>query len=361
MLVLCLLALILALLRGRWFTAGVWVSLATLTWQPTFLLAMTGVVLAIVLSLPSGRWRALARVVVGGLVPTGLVVAAYVVVGELDTLLQGFLIINLEYTNQPGLFDAFEPASRKTLEGYGLSIWGFGLGMVALLVLSARALSHVRRGPDPHRAVLISAGAMLVAGLLWSVRAYNSWPDTFILMPMAALGIGGLVAWVRERVEPKAALAVALVWVLFASGVGLAYSWSARDTTYPQNRADFESVLALLPSDARILAIESPQTLVIARKQNISRYQLLGFGLMNHLEDNFPGGQQGFVDWVVEEKPDLVVVGALSWVRWLSDALKEDYRVVGASQGRIWMVPRDLDEQTTEKLRSTIEREFSDD
>jgi hypothetical protein len=358
-LVLCLLALLLTLLRGRWFTAGVFVSLGALTWQPTFLLAMTGAVVAVALSLPSGRWRALARVVVGGLVPVTVTVLAYLVAGELDVFLEDFLLINMQYTKQPGLFAMTEHGWGATIAGYGVSIWGFVVGLVALLVFAGRALTEVRGGPSPHRAALIAAGAMLVTGLLWSLKAFNSWPDTFIFMPMAALGIAGLATLLRERLPARVALAATLAWVLVATGVGAAYSWTARDTTYPETRADYRSVLALLPPDARILGIEAPEPLVIARKPNLSRYQLLGYGLMGHLKDTWPGGKQGYADWVVEEKPALVVVGTDPWTRWLVRKLTSEYRVVGTPPEQTWLVPRDLDPETTEALRQAIAREFS--
>lgn len=355
MLVLCVLAMLLADLRGRWLTAGLFVALGTLTWQPVFLLALTGTVVAIALGPPSGRLRALGRVVVGGLAPALVTLAAYVLAGELRFLLDDFLLINLQFTRQPSLLDSPTFGWSSISSGFGASAWGFLAGMVSLLVLSVRALTASRPDRDPRRAALVGSGAALVAGLLWSLKAYNTWPDAFVLLPMAALGVGGLAARLAERLDPRIALATTLAWVLVATGIAVSYSWTSRKTNYEEQRAGYSAVIARLPADARILGIEAPEALVFARERNLSRYQLLGGGLLHHLDATWPGGRRGFVRWVLTERPALVVLGDAPMVRWLARLLDEEYRTIGRTPGRIWLVPRALDRDTARAIRVTLQ------
>ncbi len=70
--VLFILASLLAIAHQRWLTTGVFVSLATLTWQPSFFPLIAAALVAVLLGLPlRAWWRALARVTVGGLIPAG--------------------------------------------------------------------------------------------------------------------------------------------------------------------------------------------------------------------------------------------------------------------------------------------------
>ena len=355
LLVLCLLAMLLATLRRRWLTAGLFVALGTLTWQPVFLLALTGTVVAILLGPPSGRLRALGRVAVGGLAPALVTLAAYVLAGELRYLLEDFLLINLQFTRQPSILDSPTFGWRSISSGFGVSAWGFLAGMVALLVLSVRALTGTHPDHDPRRADLVGAGAALGTGLRWSLKAYYTWPDAFVLLPMAALGVGGLAARLAERLDPRVALATSLAWVLVATGIALSYSWDSRKTNYEEQRAGYSAVLGLLPADARILGIEAPEALVFARQRNLTRYQLLGGGLLHHLDATWPGGRRGFVRWVLTERPALVVIGDAPMVRWLPRLLDDEYRPIGWTPGRVWLVPRALDRDTARAIQVTLE------
>jgi hypothetical protein len=205
---------------------------------------------------------------------------------------------------------------------------------------------------------LIAAGTMLVVGLAWLLKAFNSWPDVFVLFPMTALGLGGVVQWLADHVNPRAATAAALAWVLVATGLATWYAVASRDDSYPESRANYTAVLDLLPHDATILAIEAPQVPFYARRRNLSRYQLLGQGLRDRLEATWPGGGDGFARWIVRRRPSLIVLGDVPDGRWLRRPLAGAYQQVGRTPGRIWLVPRSMARHRRHAIRQEIRGRF---
>ena len=52
--------------------------------------------------------------------------------------------------------------------------------------------------------------------------------------------------------------------------------------------------MGLLPADATMVSSRRPQPLVLAHKRNLSRYQLFGNGLIDYVDDTWPGGIAGY-------------------------------------------------------------------
>mgnify|MGYP003296088727 CR=1 FL=1 len=192
--VLFVICALLATVHQRWATTGFFIALATLTWQPVFLAAFAGTLVTILLGLDSGRTKALLRVAVGGLVPTVVTVAAYALVSDLQVFLDDFWIINARYTQQKSLLSDPEGAWELLVDGYGPSLWVIIVGTFALVVLSTLALVRRTGRRDPLNAALAAQGVMFVVGLLWSMKAFNGWPDVFFLLPGIALAVAVLAA-----------------------------------------------------------------------------------------------------------------------------------------------------------------------
>ena len=149
---------LLAMLHRRWGWTGFFIALATLTWQPVFPAAIVGAAVALLLATPSGKIRALARLAVGGLVPTVLVVAAYAAIGELQVFLDDFLLINARYTQQVSLL--FQPDRLWPLlwTAYGWSLVVFLVGSVALVVLTVRAALTPATSRESSASAALSSG-----------------------------------------------------------------------------------------------------------------------------------------------------------------------------------------------------------
>lgn len=352
--VLFVICALLATVHQRWATTGFFIALATLTWQPVFLAALAGTLVAILLGLDSGRVRALVRVAVGGLVPTVVTVAAYTLVSDLQVFLDDFLIINARYTEQASLLSDPDIAWDLMVEGYGPSLWVFIAGTLALLALSAVALVRRSGHRDPRTAALAGQGVMFVVGLLWSMKAFNGWPDAFFLLPSISLGIGGVVALLARHVPARIALAATLAWVVAATALAFDYSLTERDHRLADQRASVAAVMAALPDGSRILSIEAPQPLVIAHERNLSRLQLFGNGLIDYVDDTWPGGRYGYGEWLGRQEPAAIALGGDTYPAWLEEFLVEDYRRMASAPGWTWYIRKDVGEDTLRELHSAF-------
>ena len=99
-----------ALTRRWWFTAGVFVSLATLCLQTAFFSTFVAVVVGALLIAQGGRLRALGRIALGGLVPMGVLGVWFALAGSLGAAIDGFV------DHQLALHGA-EPGDRQARPG----------------------------------------------------------------------------------------------------------------------------------------------------------------------------------------------------------------------------------------------------
>ena len=310
---------------------------------------------AVLLGLSTGRGRALLRVVVGGLVPSAVTVGAYAAVGAFGIFMDDFLLINARYTQQVSLLSSPGEAWRMMAEGYGPSLWIFLAGLVAITVLSIRAVRRRTDGADPERVNLLVAGVVLVSGVLWSMRAFNGFPDAFILLPSAALGVGGLAARLAGRVSFRAALSATVAWTVVATSMGVVFAVTTRNDNLDDQRKSVDAVLELLPPGSRILSVEAPQPLALAHERNLSRLQLFGNGLIDYVDDTWPGGSAGYGRWVARREPTLIALGNHGVVpEWLDPALDREYQRVGTSIGWDWYVRKDVGRETRLALRRVV-------
>jgi hypothetical protein len=354
--ILFLLATLLATVHRRWATAGVCIALGALTWQPVFPVALVCATTAALVGLRSGRVRALLRIAVGGAVPAAVTLGAYAAIGEVRLLLDDFLLINLRYTQQEGFLTNPDEAWISLVNGYGASLAVFLVGLAALLGLTVAALVRRRDLSEPSTAALVGTGAAAGVAVLWTYRAYNSWPDVFFLLPLAAVGIGGLAGHLRHRLPLRAAVAVTVAWALAATAIALVHSVTDRDTRIRRQRASVAAVMSVVP-DARIASVGAPEAMVLARQRNPAPIQLLGLGLSDYVDDTWPGGLDGYARWITEDRrPLLMALGNHSTIRLLGPRFRDHYQRVGRAPTWIWFVRRDAPESVRDTLRSTLRR-----
>ena len=361
LMVLFLLGALLAVVHQRWFAAGVLISLGTLTWQPVLFAGLTAAVVAALLGTPgrrpATRLRPLLLIAVGGLVPAAATVAAYALVGRLHVLLDDFLLVNARYTHQTSLFELPSWGWTTLADGYGASVWVLVVGVLALPVLAVGGLRGRRSGrtTDPRTAALVGAAAGLAGGVLWSVRAFNAWPDAFVVLPFAALGVGGLVARLTDGVPARVAVAATTALARAAPTLALGSALDTRDGRLARQRASVAIVLGHLAGDAGILSIEAPQPLVLAGQRNPSRFQLFGNGLVDYLDDVWPGGKRGYGRGVVAPQPPARVArGRPPPPAGRPPGGGPGVRRVGLAPGWTWYVRRDVGTGTIASLRAAI-------
>ena len=343
--------------RGRWFWAGLCLSLTTLTLQIGFFVAAPYVLLALLLAPRRvGRLAALVRVVLGGVVPVAVLTAYFASVGALRDAVDGFLVINLHYTVANPMTDNFALRWLLLERGFGVSLWFLLAGLAALLVLAPAALVPRLRRAFPPLVSVAALGVATLGGLYWTVRDFDSWPDAFPLLPLGALGVALLAALLLRWLPATVARTIAVAWVVLAVVAALTASVTDRHDELVAQRAAVAAVLGRLPDDARLLAVNAPQPLVLSGRTNPTRYQMFTSGLDDYVDDTWPGGLHGYADDIVQRwRPDLVVVG-IPRRAWLRHGIRDDYELIGKAPGWQWWARRSLGTHTLDELRRAAER-----
>jgi hypothetical protein len=335
-LVLFLLAAFVAAVRLRPGWAGAFVSLATLTWQPSLFVGGVTVVVAVLALAPGGRARGLLSFAFGGLVPLGLCVAFYAAIGEWRTFWDCFLLIHVSYTEQPGLGTDFAGVREMLFDAYGVFFWSMLVGAGTTVLVALLGLLVPARRRDPGHWLVLALALGLGAGLLWCLKAFNGFPDIFFMLPATVVGVGLLVREVARWSE-GAAVALAVTWSLVAVAGAVQYSVTTRDDTLDTQRSETEAAFAALPADASVVSIEGPHPLVLTSRTNPYPHQMFSLGLEDYVDDTWPGGLAGLAADIGARRPTVIAVGTLDPV-WLRPVLDDGYVEVGTTTGWHWYV-----------------------
>ena len=353
--VLCLEIALLLLLRRRWFGAGLLTALAALTWQPVILAAGVAGFVAILVS-GAPRLRAWAGYVVGGVVPTALLVAYFLAEGALKVAVWGFVAVNVG-TTQPTILDSW----RLLTGDYGWSLVVIVIGWAGSLVAAGVALIRARRGgatPDVDRAVLVIGSGALVAGL-WTCYAINGAADLFVVLPFAALGVAAVLLALGRHLGPTIARRLCATGVALAVATGCVEAVTTRDHSLPAERRDVTRMAAAVPPGSSVVSIYAPEVLVLAHRRNPDPWQLSSSTISQFLDDHLPRGLAGYADTISRRQPALVAVGRQATAGWLRPVLDQQYTRVGRGQHWTWYASNALGHDTVHRLRD-INRAASD-
>jgi len=340
--VLFFLCMLWAVSRQQWFGAGFALSLATLTWQPVFLIGLASMVPVLLASRPSDRIRTLVRFAVGGAVPATIIVVYFAVAGALRQFVDAFLVINARYTPSAAFTSRVRDYWSGLRDGYGVSLWVILAGLAALLVLAVLAIRRRDWRHSPAAIALPAIGTSGVVAIIWTLRDYNGWPDMFVLLPLAAVGVAGIAKEVTQRLRANVALWLTIAWVAAIVSVAVTDSVTTRDHRLDVQRASVSEMLDRLPADATFLAVQSSQSLVLSGKTNLTRYQTFTYGLDRYVDDTWPGGLEGFADWIGRKQPTVITLGAKQPTPWLYELMTRDYQRVGRVPGITWYVNKSV-------------------
>lgn len=336
--VLFLLGCLILLGRRRWALAGVCAALGTLTWQPVLAVTLGALAAAALVERQDPRLRVLTRFTIGGFVPSLATVCYFVGAGALSQAIQGFVVVNVEYAQQPSALTQPNAIATKM---WGAYHWTFPLavaGLVALFVLGARAVLALRRrtaSPLTRRLVICTAGA--VVGTAWTLVVVNGGPDLFVVLPFAALGLAESARLLAGRLRDRAARAGIVVVVSLGVIVAGVHSVTTRDDGYLFQRADVEAVLRTQPPDALVVSLSAPQVLALSGRDSPVPYQIMSDTQQRYLDATYPGGMRGFLEHVlVGLQPTFVVVGESFRSRWPTSQLDSDYWRVGIGSHWTW-------------------------
>ena len=325
-----LLAALLALLHRRWATSGILIALATLTWQPVFFVAAVAALVAALLA-PDRRAQALARIGLGGAATSAVVLVYYAANGALHTFFEGFLLINAQYTRQPHAWSDPAGVWGALRSGYGPGVWVVLLGLAAVLVLGVVSAGAAWRTREVAAVTWVSLGAGCLGGLIWSSTAFNGWADSLVLLPFAAIGVGGCAAAVIRRLNGRVAVPVTVTLALIGTAYATGFSVTTRRNDLSDQRAAIATILHLGPRHATMLSVQAPEVLVMTHRVNPTPYQMYGWGFSDYVDHTYPGGLAGFVAWIDRSAPTYIVMesGMRPW--WLLPYLQEHYRKVRAA------------------------------
>ena len=269
--------------------------------------------------------------------------------------MQASFLINAEYTKAVPFSRNPDRLLGIIHDGYGVSAWFIAVGLVAIAGLSVAALIGVVRSgrSRPANLTTLAIGVGAVAGTVWTFYDINGWPDLFVLLPFAAVGIGGIAHLIVVRLPFRAALAATLGWVVLASSVGITYAVTHRSAVLDDEQASVDALLAELPHDATMLSIEAPQALTLSDRTNPTRYQMFRLGLDRYVDDTWPGGLEEFGHWIGEQQPTVLAIQgqAPDWLR----PTMQDYAWVGRAPGWAWYVLRSVGDTTLNDARASLD------
>lgn len=346
--------------RRRWLAAGVCAALATLTWQPVFLVALVAAAVAVLTTGKPHRPRAFARFLVGGAIPSALAVLWFALEHALPIAWNGFFVVNAQYTQQPSAISRPALIWTKVWGDFHLTLLIALAGLLALLAMTAWALPFVRRSTgvvsSASRQRLLPVGAGCLAGTAWTIAVINGGPDLFVLLPFSALGAAGTVVLLGEHL-PRRAGRAAVALVVCGGVVGATVeSVATRDHTLPLLRADISAVLATQPADATILSVEAPQVLAIAQRDNLWRWQLFDPRMLAYLDHTQPGGLTGMAHRLGRERPTWLVISSQNKGTWQAAVVRRDYWRVGRAPGWTWYLSRNAGRAALERAHAASTR-----
>lgn len=358
LMVLFLLLALIWLQERHWLLAGAATAIATLTWQPVFVVAVAAAISAVALQ-RTGRLRALGAFLVGGLLPTATTVVVLAAAGALGPAIDGFVVINVRYTRQPSLLADPAGVLHLVWDGYSWTIVPFLVGLLALPLLALRR-SRADGGGRRRRLVLVAAE---LAAVGWLLVAVNGAPDLFDVLPFGALGVAGLVLLVVARIPAPGRVLVTAACVLAAVTASATVAVQTRSDALVAQRAAVDDVLGELPAGATVLSVNAPDAMVLADRTNPTPWQVFNGSEDRFLNTDLPGGLPAYAAWIDRVRPDLIVVGAHNPEAWLRGVLRRDYRNVGVTGTWHWYASTTLGPTRLQLLRSGVAgwREHRDD
>ena len=349
--VLLMLLALWALAHRRWFLAGILVGLVTLVLQIAIFPLLPPALLAAWWLAERGRLRAVTAVAAGGATVAVVTVGCFALVGQLPALLDGFVVANARYTTGRGIFARPAHTWSRLGDGYGVFLPVLLGGLVALVVVAVVLAATSGRRADASSRLLAACAAGAVVGVLWCGRDFDSWPDSYPLVPFAVLGLGGAAWAVRDRVDRRVAFALTAAWTVLALGAGATSSVARREDGLERQRQSVAAALSVLPG-AAITSIEAPAALVFAGQRNPTRHQMASGGMNRYIGDTWPGGMRGFVRWIRGRPQQLVAVYSRR-ERW-AGLLSPRYEPVGRAPEIRWFVDTSLDPEVRKELRVAL-------
>ncbi len=356
--------------RRQWFWAGLCGSLSMLFWQPTAVLPLVTLLLAVVQS-PERRAVALVRAAVGIGLPLGVVSAYFHYHGAFYEMLDGFVLFNFLYSVRgPSLLE--DPLSHF-LRPIGIAFTAYrvmflpifiGFTMIVYACYS-RVVSWSSYRELLFKDTFAPIALTFPAFILLSLLDFQGPADFFVLLPYAAIGFGAFLDLairgtdasertlppLREGVEVRGLLTVGISILLLGlatiNGSATINPELAKSRArYAQQKQAAQQIEDRFGRDAKLMSLGAPYTLVLLHRTNPTPYGFIKAGIDRRIQSRTPGG---FAGWIRESEaydPDVIVFngGQLQALRenheeTLMDWLNSNYREDQIGPWKIYVKP----------------------
>ena len=354
---------LLLLVRRRWLLAGIATGLVTLTWQPAlFALAPAAAVLVLLSGGPlRERVRSALWYGAGGLAALLVTIAGFALADALDAFVEGFWTANAEYTQQRGAMERPWRVWEHLQTAFGWNFWLLPLGSLAALALGVDSW-RLRRTAPRQAADRAMLGVSCLGGLVWSGWfAFDRSPDTLLLLPAAALGVGGVVGLLAHlvrragsRLPWRILVGAVAVWTAVSAVTAFEHTLNLRSEKLHGQQASSDALFDNVPADATVFSVEVTPPLALSGRKSISRFVIFKHGMLSFIEADTPGGVQGYLEGLIEAEPDIVLFPR-AVPRGMWRELLRPYDLVG--YGPSWRVflRRDLDEEARTQVAEALD------
>jgi len=353
---------LLLLVQRRWLLAGIATGLVTLTWQPVLIAIAPAAAVLILLS--EGRLRERFSAALwygaGGLAALAVTVGGFALAGALEEFVEGFWTANAQHTEQAAALERPQRVWEHLQSAYGWGFWLLVGGSLAALALGVAAW-WVRRSDRQRAAGQVMLAVSCLGGLVWTGWfAFDRAPDSVLLLPAAALGMGGVVGvlarLVRRTESPQPRrLLVAFIaaWAATTVVVTGLHTYDLRSDKLHEQKASSDAIFDNLPADATVFSFEVPHPLALSQRKSISRFVLFDHGMLGFIDATTPGGVRAYVDGLIEAEPDVVLIPTDTRFKVVKRMLRSYVRV---GYGPAWKVflREDLGTETHTKVAEAL-------
>jgi len=305
------------LFRKNWFKAGLWSSLSTLTWQAAGLLPVIAIFLA---GIQKGsiktKLRNVGRVSVGIAIPVTVISLYFVYYGAFAEFIEGFVTFVFYYIERvPNSFRYhLSHPILATYNGYHYTIVQLTFGMIAIFYL---IYSRIQKNSgiksflqnDNFAGMFLFLPIMIV----WSIIDFQGFTDTYIFLPIFAIGFGWLANNAIRRLmrsfnygSKEQMWIVISVCLSFTIYYTLLYKKTSRIDLIVQ-REWAEKIDKEYIDGSRMVSVAVPEILSLLHRTNHNRHIVLDGGEDVMIDLKYPDGFTGWIKDIEEYDPKVII------------------------------------------------------
>ena len=349
---------LLNILHRRWFWVGLFSSLALLTWQPTGLFCIAGLIFAFFSEQDRKKGlKSVVKLLYGSFLPILLFLSYFFLKDALKSFLDGFLLIHVSGVNNRAAI-SFQGLERFFIKHLGSNGFVAVAYVFSFIYFSTRQWARYKGREtietfwqDPYSPLFVT----LLAFTCWTLVDYQGIPDSFPFLPHLSISFALLVRQVVNFIEKYLHLwpnidSFKVLMVMSVAGLALFGSYPAlqknlreiqRKLTLNEQMEYDHNFIQHYGKDLRVMCMGKKMApCIFFRIHSPNRYHFIDSGIDLYMEQMEPGGFDGWFKRIREYDPQIVFFTKASGKRmkifksWLSNNFK---RVPGKPRGTIYL------------------------